>query len=251
MSEPGEKAKLPELPFNRSLLNSLNDVNTVLALRNNSPLSVSPNEVSLLNGKDTLVTITSTDILIAGSSFQNRLVVPGQESPYLQDNAFKVFLQSISNRIIRLNHLGINYFCGGLKFEEERISAVARNARIPLQSDSDAEAGQTWLFMGDRSGIEKPLFEFVLNQGEPVPGDYSRPHFQIDLDTDMSRDEIHTASQMLRPNFIHWELDIPGYGTVLSLGILANINGTKIALGLGTNVRPVKEHRSGMKQIFK
>ncbi len=249
MSEPREKVIVPESPFNVSLVSALNEVNSILASKNSSPMIASPGQVSLLNGKDILATITTADIIVAGTSFQEQLVNPTKQNPSSQDSAFRSFLQTISGRVIRLNHMGINYFCEDLIAEEARITAIAQNAKISLQKDPDAETGQTWLFMGDRSAITKPLFEFVLNQGDPRIQDYSRPHFQIDIDTDMSRDEIHSATQMLRPGFIHWELNIPGYGTVLSLGILDNIRGTKIALGIGTNVRPVEEHRAGMKQI--
>ena len=41
-------------------------------------------------------------------------------------------------------------------------------------------------------------------------------------------------------DFIQWKLDIPNYGVVLEMGMLGSVRGTKIYLGVSTNLRNTK-----------
>ncbi len=51
------------------------------------------------------------------------------------------------------------------------------------------------------------------------------------------------TTKYLKPNFFDFELNIPNHGVVLAMGQLGNINGTKIYLGIGTNLRGTEYHR--------
>ena len=65
------------------------------------------------------------------------------------------------------------------------------------------------------------------------------------MDFDVSADVLERhAEEAFGVGFAKWKLDIPEVGVVLMMGSIGSINGTKIQLGLGTNLRDPKLHRS-------
>jgi len=88
------------------------------------------------------------------------------------------------------------------------------------------------------------MCELVLNRRSSK--DFWRPHFQIDVDTTLQRSEVlDIAKKYLGMDFIRWELNIPNYGVVLMMGVLENIGGSKIVLGIGTKLRNTEHLRKG------
>ena len=81
-------------------------------------------------------------------------------------------------------------------------------------------------------------FELVLNErSKPTVSSWS-PHFQIDIDTTLSHKELLNLLKIFFPeDFLKWEMEVDGYGVPLVMGRLATLNGFKIYLGIGTNVR--------------
>ncbi len=76
------------------------------------------------------------------------------------------------------------------------------------------------------------------------------PHFQIDLDTSLSFNELEKITDdSLGSRFFKWKLNIPNYGIVLGMGILGKIGNTKICLGLGTDIRDTKYQREMLKEV--
>lgn len=245
MTEIGEKGKVPEVPLNRTILNVLKSVDTQLHARNDkSPLRITSNAITLQNGATALATISPSDILVAGDDFQDKIVSSElADSNSLLGEKFTNFLDVVSSRIVRLNHLGLSYFCKDINQEVTRLKALAEQSGIPLYKEPSTDTAQSWLFLGDVNNWEEPLFEFVLNEGTAAALN-RKPHFQIDIDTSLSLDEIRTLTdQHLREGFLHWQLDIPNFGTVLTMGTLGEVNGTEIALGIGTNKRGTEYHR--------
>ena len=87
----------------------------------------------------------------------------------------------------------------------------------------------------------------MLTEGEDSLSTDWIPHFQIDIDTNQSIEELKKATaKYLNPNFFGWELDIPNHGVVLAMGQLGNIYGSKIYLGVGTNLRETENHRKNI-----
>jgi len=111
-------------------------------------------------------------------------------------------------------------------------------------SEQSNNPDQRWIFIGNAQNWEKPMCELVLNRRSSK--DFWRPHFQIDVDTTLQRSEVlDIAKKYLGMDFIRWELNIPNYGVVLMMGVLENIGGSKIVLGIGTKLRNTEHLRKG------
>lgn len=191
-----------------------------------------------------LLKLTPTDIFLGNHNFQGDLVSEKTGNEINMKGNFSFFLESISKSIIRLNHLGISYFCEDIEKEIALLKKVTASNDLPLYEEKSGFSSQKWLFTGDFSNWQNSLFEIVLNKGNHIKRDYWRPHFQIDIDTSLSIDEIKKMTdKYLEKDFIRWQLDIPDYGTVLAMGVLGEVNGTKIALGIGTSLRDTEYHR--------
>lgn len=237
-----ESSDTIENPLNKEVLNALGNLDTILKERGTSPMAMRAEEISLVSGGQELATITSADVLVLGKSFQE-VLVGGEGGEPFQSEKLKSFLGVLSENLIGLNHLGISYFVEDIDREAETLTGLARNRGVNLYSESASSEDEKWLFAGDAERPQEPLFEFVLNKG-PKVRDLWRPHFQIDIDTKLSRDEIkRLTEEYFGEGFIKWELDTPDYGVVLVMGILGDISGTKIVLGIGTNLRNTERHR--------
>lgn len=231
-----------EHQFNKVVLSLLGNLDSALKEHQKSPLVVHGEEVFLTSESRKLVTVTSSDIAALGRSFQDVLGGRGSEEPFRSEK-FKLFLDALAENLVGLNHLGISYFVEDIDRETEAIRRLAQAGGVGLYSENASPEGEKWLFVGNTANLMEPLFEFVLNKGKRAK-DLWRPHFQIDIDTKLSRDAIkRITDKYLGEDFIKWELDIPNHGIVLVMGIIGDIGGTKIALGIGTDKRDTKRHR--------
>lgn len=237
MHEPGEITSPPESRFNKTLIHILKNIDGVLKRTGESPLHIAKETVTMQNNGKNIVTITDGDIVIAGHSFQKELSNKSSQTDSSDMSIrLKHFLDEIQDGIL-LDHMGISYFCGNIDGEKMRIKNIMADKSFPLQEEPTTEDDQAWLFLGNPNNND-PLFEFVLNKGTQIPDDSWRPHFQIDINTSLSIEEIRNLTDKhLGEGFVQWELDIPDVGTVLAMGVVGQINGTKLALGIGTNKR--------------
>lgn len=245
MSEPGEKAKAPEAPFNSILLKSLRSVDTALGSRGNSPFVSATHGIAMNNNGTNLITVTGNDIVISGKSFQDRLVKPSSFSATHDINQrLDSFFNGVWDSLVRLNHLGVSYFCDNLEEEAQEIQELTGSANVSLHEEVSSDPEEKWLFLGDTANWENPLVEIVLNKKDKADLIPWKPHFQIDIDTTLTLEQIKgLTDQHLGRGFVKWQLDIPDYGTVLTMGILGQIGDAKIALGIGTNIRGTEHHR--------
>lgn len=243
MSEPNEQIKSPERTLNIALITTLKGLDNVVAKRGKSPFEFRNGVAILKSGDKQLATITSTDILVGGLSLGDRLPLDGSTGDFNPER-FESFMQTVQDKLIRLNHLGVSYLCSDLETETQILKTGLSRSGIKLYQEPSPDHSQRWLFAGDRTNWQSPLFELVLNQGDPEQTDFWAPHFQIDLDTALPIEELkQITDQALGQDFLKWQLDIPDYGTVLAMGVLGSIGKTKIALGLGTNLRGTEFHR--------
>ncbi len=245
MSEPAkEPFRPPENPFNLAVIDSLKTLNHSLSLKSKSPLLIDANGVSLHNGGMPLARITGNNLIVAGESFQRRIAAEPGSVPQMKGDLGE-FLGELGDSLKSLNHLGISYFVPDLEHEHQNVKHLAVESGIEFHEDPEALEGQEWIFLGHTDDWRSPLFEMVLNQGEPDPSDFWRPHFQIDLDTHLPWEEIkELADKHFGPDFFKWTLDAPNVGTFMGMGVIGNVGGSKIALGLGATKRSAEFHRT-------
>lgn len=252
MVEPTtEIVRAPESPFNRSVLQALGDLDQALRTRTGySPLEVSRAGVTLLCGGRELVRVTPSDIVAAGMSFQPEFGTPQPAPvPAFQDK-FVGFLGAISGRLVRLNHLGVSYFPEDVDAEAQKIKHSVGKTPFSLYEEESGEPTQRWLFAGDTVNWEDPLFEMVLDREGLEGGDFWVPHVQIDIDTSLTLTEIRKITeQFLGEGFIRWEHARPDGGVDLVMGIFGQVNGSKIALGIGTDLRGTEPWYTEMKLL--
>lgn len=245
MTEPGEKVKTPEVPFNNVLLQSLRSVDRSLGSKGNSPFVSAAYGIAINTERKNLITVTGNDIVIAGKSFQDMLVKPSTlpATPDINQR-LDSFLNGISENLVRLNHVGISYFCDDLQEEIQNLGELSKSADIPLYEERSSEPDEKWLFIGNTNNWEDPMVEFVLNNTANSTIISWKPAFQIDVDTTLTLEQVKALTdQYLGKGFVQWQLDIPDYGTVLAMGLLGSVGNAKIALGIGTNLRGTEDYR--------
>jgi len=146
--------------------------------------------------------------------------------------------------IVRLNHLGISYVCEDVESEIDHFKNLLVGTKFKIYEEESGFSNQRWFFICNLDSQESPIFELVLTKKIDASLREWVPHFQIDIDTSQSIEELRgLTAKFIKPEFFDWELDFPDWGVVLGMGKLGNINGTKICLGLGTNLRDTKKHR--------
>lgn len=162
----------------------------------------------------------------------------------LKTEGLNKFIQTIGKSFLRLNHLGISYACNNFDSEILFYKNLLMNSNFSLYEEPSGDANSKWLFIGDISDWQSPLFEIVLTKNIKELENIWRPHFQIDIDTNLKQDNLESyLIDCFGKDFIQWKLDIPNNGVVLEMGMLGSVSGTKIYLGVGTNLRNTKYHR--------
>lgn len=199
------------------------------------------NRANLINNGIQLCSIEQAKIKVLGSDVSKKLI------PFRKSNIskqidlikFKEFIDKLGSRFLGINHFGINYCCLDVKPEvNEFAKLVAKYKDLDLYSEVSGSDKDKWIYVSNFSKPEEPIFELVLNERKkPIVSSWS-PHFQIDIDTTLSHKELLNLLKIFFPkDFLKWEMEIAGYGVPLVMGRLATLNGFKIYLGIGTNVR--------------
>jgi len=206
----------------------------------------------LRTGGSSLVEINEHSISLLGNDFAAGMVpVNGNDTEASPEiDRIRVFFRQIRDRIVRLNHLGISYSCASIADELNTFRKLLLGTNFKLYEEPANLPGQRWFFVGNLNNWEDPLFELVLTESEKGLHTEWIPHFQIDLDTTLTIQELETmTTEYLHEDFIDWQLYIPDYGVVLAMGRLANVCNRAIYLGLGTDLRNTKMHREKILRI--
>lgn len=216
----------------------------------NQCLVKSGEDFILKSQNKTLIKINENKILLYGNkNLSPKILIQnyiGQNTSKLK--AFSNFTDKLGENIIRLNHLGISYFCNDFKKEAEHYKNNLEKLYSLFQEQAESNT-QKWLFIGNTKNWQEPMFELVLNKPYGVKNNEWVPHFQIDIDTNLNPNNLtNILNKYFGERFVSWKLDIPNYGIVLFMGKIALINGTSIYLSIGTNLRNTKMHRE---QILK
>ncbi|MFZ1549156.1 MAG: hypothetical protein WAT44_01660 [Microgenomates group bacterium] len=155
-----------------------------------------------------------------------------------------IFLNAISSKVLRLNHIGVSYWCENIENELLEYQNAIKGSDLKVYEEFSGNPKNRWFFLRSDPKWTAPLIEIVLNQSKNYYEDEWMPHFQIDIDTSLDYKElIFLTNKFLKHDFFSWNMNIPNYGVVLGMGLLGTINNTKIYLGLGTNLRNTKYHR--------
>lgn len=241
---PVEKVSNPEL--NRQILSYLDILSASLQKKGLSTLEIQGDSAILKTDQKELTRINPNEIILAGvSGVEDKILVAGQSETKVKSSGFESFVGELGESLIRLNHLGINYFCSDLTQETDAVKEITAQSGFSLYEEDSGNQYQKWFFIGgDLEDWQQPIFEMVLTQNESQTPDYWVPHFQIDLDTNLSIEELELLTEKhFGKGFLQWKLNVDNVGTVLAMGTIDNIGGTKIALGLGTDKRGTEWHR--------
>jgi hypothetical protein len=209
-------------------------------------LSKSPSSTILHVNSVTISEINKKSIILFGEDFTKKIIpVKNTQSSYLISiDRIKTFFSKIKDSLVRLNHLGISYSCSSIVNEIAGIKKLLQGTNFKLYEEPADLLSQRWFFIGNFKNWKYPLFELVMTESNVTLCTKKLPHFQIDIDTKLTTNEIEfLTKKYLKDGFINWKLNIPNFGIVLEMGELGNISGVKICLGLGTNLRSTKHQR--------
>lgn len=200
----------------------------------------------------TLVSVSDSEITLKSTSLNSRItpVKTSKLETSISIQSLQAFIADIiSLSSIQLNHFGISYYCTDIETEIENIKSLLGDDKL-YEEDSGISTTK-WLFVGDANDSDKPMFELILNERSgPVLSSWV-PHFQIDIDTTLSSDELNEViKRHLGAGWVKWTIDVEGIGIPLVMGRLCSIDGLKVYLGIGTDKRDRAWHRrDGMSKL--
>lgn len=154
----------------------------------------------------------------------------------------KQLINTLNNdrSIVRLNHIGFCYKVDSQEKEKERLINLLRQTKFHLYQEKSNDDG-LWLFIGDTINWEEPMIELVpVEKTNDKWVDYWLPHIQIDIDTNLTAEEIEDRTTSVFTNAIEpYSITIDGTVYIVRnhLGIIDGIN---IKLDLATSARNVK-----------
>jgi len=206
------------------------------------------NSKAFINIKSkTLVEINYEDIILIDSvGYKNKLRArASRESAEIDLRKLNNFFNGIKNNIVRLNHVGISYFSDDFNLEVDNIKKEFKNSDFGLFYEESGNFDQKWYFIKSKYVWQAPMFEIVLNNSKMEIYKDWVPHFQIDIDTNFSFNELEKKCKEFRYEF-GWILNVKGFGKLLGMMVLGSIKGVNICLGLGANNRDVEWHRKNV-----
>lgn len=217
-----------------------------------SDLPVNATQVSdvfqLVSAEKAFLEINGKSIRLCGVDIAHRIAAQKDkpDKPILRDKWLD-FLEEMGTSYVRLNHLGVSYACADLDCEILRYKDLTSAWGLSLYEEPSEASNERWLFIGNVLKWQAPMFEIVLTKSLINLEDSWRPHFQIDIDTGLDEVAIDKLlAKYFGPKFVRWRMIIPNYGTVLVMGVLGSIRGTKICLGVGTSLRNPKYLRQSV-----
>ncbi len=246
LKEAKERPKIMEL--NRHLLYLSGLIKNLNIELSDRFLYLDNEKLSIQIEGNSLLEVNEESILLLGLKDIEKRILPSK--PFLSSSIFESvnldnFFSELGNSVTLFNHMGISYVCSDFDKEIFKLKNIISGSIFKIYEEDSGDPNQRWFFIGNKDNWQSPLFELVMTKSSKPFTNQWIPHFQIDIDTDLSIKELENlASRHLKDNFFNWKLDIPNHGVVLVMGELANINDTKIYLGLGTNLRDTHLHRT-------
>lgn len=209
-------------------------------------LITTKDSVSFSVGDHTLFSSTDQSIFLLGHNLGQKIIPPpNSQLDYPVDiNKINTLFHHLKPNLLRLFDLGISYSSPNIDQDILQIKSYLKNTNYKLYEEVSDTPGQRWFFLGNISDWQNPLFEIVITQISTQICTQSIPHFQIDIDSSLTSQQIiNLCQKYLRHDFVRWTYQVADIGTVIVMGEIGNIAGTKIYLSLGTNSRNTKFHR--------
>ncbi len=204
-----------------------------------------PGFFRIFSAEKLLFELDGKSIKLCGEDIDQKVSAQKDKHSFsLLEEEWRNFLKELGSSYIRLNHVGISYACNNIEQEISYYKKLVFRHGSGLYEELSSIRHERWVFIGDTSDWQAPLFEIVLTEGRVNAENNWRPHFQIDIDTSLAEAQLDILlRKYFGPRFTKWKLAFPGYGTVLSIGLLGIVEGTKIYLGTGTSLRNTEFHR--------
>lgn len=238
-------------------MNNVNTLHTILIdifriLSFNPKLNfIDNNSIKIETSKsDNLLTLSTNTISVPIPNFYQTF---SNRKSKLKDKIVDLkpvqqFVEKLSkeNKFIRLNHVGFCYEVDSTEEEVKRIiSSVKSNSLHVYEEPSNDRA--RWLFVGDLTSWSDPLIEFLpIEQSNEPWIEYWLPHVQIDIDTELTANEIQGYIKYFFKNEITpYNIVIDGTTYIVRCR-LGSTEGVNINLDLATIKRDVKYHRENV-----
>lgn len=201
----------------------------------NNYFKITESEILINNNNFNYLTINDLEIKLFGIDISSKLINSGKKDWSNFDQYFK-FITTIKNSIIKLNHLGFGYQIDSLEGELTNYKNHLTNDFELVEEQSDDEENNRWYFVKHKIDRSVPKIELIFYLTHKYK-EYC-PQFQLDIDTDLSYESIKKITdEFLGKNFFTWKYNVPGYGIVMAMGKIGQINGVNILVGIGTNLR--------------
>ena len=236
------------MDLNSTILKILSYVHEFGNLEVKKYLTVTKDEAIIKSSRSTLVKIDQASIMLPGSyNAEDHILIEKKEKKNtVLLNKLRVFLKELSPSIIRLNHIGIGYTCKDPKIESKKYCETVVKSNFKLYEEQSINEFVKWYFIADLSDCEPPIFEIVLTKSKKLFLDDWNPHFHIDIDTNLSPDELKELVKSVFGTEFDWVFDTPDWGFVMGMKLLGSVGGTKIWIGVSTKIRNVKYHRENL-----
>ncbi len=149
----------------------------------------------------------------------------------------------------RLNHIGFCYKVRSKVDEVKKLVNVVTKTEFSVYQEPSSDESD-WIFIGDRTEISSPMIEFLPNEGNSDDKwiDYWLPHIHVDIDTDLSPDQIRSLvkKHITDPHIPH-SIIIDGicYTQRVRIGCLDGVN---LFIDISTNNRDLN-YRSTWKKL--
>lgn len=229
------------MTINNYLIELFTMLSQVKVKKINKFIKLKQDQVVIHSGLSKLLVISPDSIKVAGKiDVLNKIkTLKSNNDSHLDSlKKFRTFINHMKPFIIRLNHLGISYFCRDFQKEITSYQKVLNNTHLKIYEEKSFVKGDRWFFIGNLSYWEVPLFEIVLRENPEKKEDFWRPHFQIDLDLNWDRFAIQKlATQTFGKGFIK------ASNLYYSFGLLEIIDGIKVFLAVSNPQRVTEFHR--------
>ena len=202
------------------------------------------------SGNENLFTLTPNSISIPIPDFYETFV---SHKSKLGDHIVDLqLLQKLieklnkENKLVRLNHVGFCYKVASIEEEVKRIRSALKEKAVHTYEEPSNDSAK-WLFFGDTTNWSDPLVELVpLEKSDDQWIEYWLPHIQIDIDTELSPEEIREhVKSFFGTQIIPYDIVINGTTYIVRCR-LGSIEGVNINLDLATRHRNVKYHRENI-----
>lgn len=198
-------------------------------------------KIKILSDKHELFSVSNDAlVLLKKTNINNKISLnKSKKSNPLEEKKLMKIVKKISDKVIRLNHLGIGYNCSNPKQEIKKyFKHLGENFRIYEEISENKFV--KWYFVGNLKDVEAPIFEIVLTKDYNKEDKWS-PHFQIDIDTNFNSNELLKIVKDF-----DWKLNMPNGEIILGMKIFGEVDGTKIILGISTKNRDFLYHRKNL-----